>query len=57
MTKVLRWDGQQYVDYDLPSGSTIRSAAANLKKRDLIYPAENGIIVYDRFFGLYLSRL
>lgn len=21
MTKVLRWDGQQYVDYDLPSGS------------------------------------
>ena len=43
--------------YDLPSGSTIRSAAANLKKRDLIYPAENGIIVYDRFFGLYLSRL
>ena len=41
----------------LPSASTIRSAAAKLKGRDLVYQTENGIVVYDRFFGIYLSRL
>ena len=41
----------------LPSASTIRSAAAKLKERDFLYRTENGYVVYDRFFGLWLKRL
>ena len=43
--------------HNLPAASTIRSAAANLRGRDLIYRTEGGFIVYDRFFGLWLTRL
>ena len=41
----------------LPAASTIRSAAAKLQNRDIIYRTEKGFIVYDRFFGLWLAGL
>ncbi|MBR4616252.1 MAG: hypothetical protein IKO55_11655 [Kiritimatiellae bacterium] len=43
--------------HSLPSTSTIRSAAAKLKERDLLYRTDAGYVVYDRFFGLWLKRL
>jgi hypothetical protein len=43
--------------HGLPAASTVRSAAANLEKRDLLYRTDGGFIVYDRLFGAYLSRL
>ncbi len=43
--------------HGLPAASTVRSAAANLEKRDLLYRTDGGFIVYDRLFGVYLSRL
>ena len=43
--------------YRLPAASTIRSAAAKLAERDLIYRTERGYVVYDRFFGAWLGRL
>ena len=41
----------------LPAASTIRSAAAKLAERDLLYRTDAGYVVYDRFFGLWLKRL
>ena len=41
----------------LPAASTIRSAAAKLKERDLIYRTEGGYVIYDRFFGAWLGKL
>jgi hypothetical protein len=41
----------------LPAASTIRSAAAKLRDRDLIYRTDNGFVIYDRFFGTWLGRL
>ena len=41
--------------HKLPAASTIRSAAAKLKDRDLIYLTEKGYVIYDRFFGLWLK--
>lgn len=41
----------------LPAASTIRSAAAKLTERDLLYRADTGYVVYDRFFGLWLKSL
>ena len=41
----------------LPAASTIRSAAAKLGGRDLIYRTERGYVIYDRFFGVWLGRL
>ncbi len=41
----------------LPSASTIRSAAAKLKERDLIYRTDGGYVIYDRFFGAWLGKL
>lgn len=41
----------------LPAASTIRSAAAKLAERDIIYRTERGYVVYDRFFGAWLGRL
>ena len=41
----------------LPAASTVRSAAAKLTERDLLYRADAGYVVYDRFFGLWLKRL
>lgn len=43
--------------YALPSASTVRSAVANLKARDIVYQTDRGYVVYDRFFGLWLARL
>ena len=41
----------------LPAASTIRSAAAKLKERDLIYRTNGGYVIYDRFFGEWLGKL
>ena len=40
----------------LPAASTVRSAMSSLKERDLVYLTEDGYVVYDRFFGLWLAR-
>ncbi len=42
--------------HNLPAASTVRSAIANLRNRDLVYRSGNGYVVYDRLFGLWLSR-
>ena len=39
----------------LPAASTVRSAMSSLKERDLVYLTEDGYVVYDRFFGLWLA--
>lgn len=41
----------------LPVASTIRSAAAKLTERDLLYRSNAGYVVYDRFFGIWLGHL
>ena len=41
----------------LPAASTIRSAAAKLKERDLIYQTDGGYVIYDRLFGAWLGKL
>ena len=41
----------------LPAASTIRSAAAKLMERDLIYRTEGGYVIYDRLFGTWLGKL
>ena len=41
--------------HGLPAASTIRSAVAKLQERDLHYRSEQGFLVYDRFFGLWLA--
>ena len=41
----------------LPAASTVRSAAAKLTERDLLYRTDAGHVVYDRFFGIWLGRL
>ena len=40
-----------------PAASTVRSAAAKLTERDLLYRSDAGYVVDDRFFGLWLKRL
>jgi len=39
------------------SHSTVRSALENLIGNDLLYHADRGYVVYDRLFGIWLSRL
>ena len=39
------------------SHSTVRSALKDLVDGDLLYKTDGGYIVYDRLFGLWLSRL
>lgn len=41
----------------LPAASTVRSAAAKLKERDLLYDTSEGTVIYDRFFGIWLGRI
>ena len=41
----------------LPAASTVRSAAAKLTERDLLYRTNAGHVVYDRFFGIWLKHL
>ena len=38
------------------SHSTVRSALADLIGSDLLYQTDRGYVVYDRLFGLWLSR-
>lgn len=40
----------------LPAPSTVRSAVADLLKRDLLYRTAAGVRVYDRIFGEWLSE-
>ena len=38
------------------SHSTVRSALADLIGSDLLYQTDRGYVVYDRLFGIWLSR-
>ena len=50
--------GRDFIDRNkLPAASTVRSAAAKLTERDLLYRTDAGYVVYDRFFGIWLKRL
>lgn len=40
----------------LPAASSVRLALKTLLQRELIYKQENGYIVYDRFFGMWLRK-
>ena len=39
------------------SHSTVRSALADLVDNDLLYRTDDGYVIYDRLFGIWLSRL
>lgn len=39
------------------SHSTVRSALNDLVNNDLLYRSDDGYVVYDRLFGIWLSRL
>ena len=43
--------------YELPNSSSIKKAVDALMAKDLIYYTQNGYIIYDRFFDLWLKRL
>ena len=43
--------------HGLSSHSTVRSALRNLLDGDLLYQTDCGYVVYDRLFGIWLSRL
>ncbi len=43
--------------YKLPSASSVNTALEMLKCKELVYRMSDGYIVYDRFFGIWLSRL
>ena len=43
--------------YSLPSASSVKSALEVLTDKDLVYRTPEGYIVYDRFMGLWLSRI
>lgn len=43
--------------YKLPSASSVNSALEMLTCKELVYRMSNGYIIYDRFFGIWLSRL
>ena len=43
--------------HNLPAGSTIRYAVADLAQKDLLYRTPIGYRIYDRIFALWLSRL
>ena len=43
-------------DHALGAASTVSSAIENLVGRELLYKSENGYMVYDRLFGLWLRR-
>ena len=42
--------------YDLKSASSVKTALKTLLTNDLIYQAEKGYTVYDRFFGAWLAE-
>ena len=41
----------------LRATSTVASALKDLQSCDLVYKTDRGFVVYDRFFGVWLSRL
>ena len=43
--------------YSLPNASSVKSALDVLMDKDLVYRTTEGYIVYDRFMGLWLSRI
>ena len=43
--------------YGFTSHSTVRSALKNLVDGDLLYQTDHGYVVYDRLFGIWLSRI
>ena len=43
--------------YSLPNASSVKSALDVLVDKDLVYRTPEGYIVYDRFMGLWLSRI
>ena len=43
--------------YNLPAASSIKRVIDFLNDKEYIYPTENGYIVYDHFFGIWLQRL
>lgn len=42
--------------YNLPTASSVKRAIDFLNDYEYIYPSEDGYMVYDRFFGLWLQR-
>lgn len=50
--------GMEFIQrYSLPSTSSVKSALEVLIDKDLVYRTSEGYIVYDRFMGLWLSRM
>ena len=43
--------------YRLKATSSVRTALKTLVDRQFIYRKPEGYVVYDRFFGIWLSRL
>ena len=43
--------------YKLPSASSVKTAMETLIDKELVYRLPDGYIVYDRFMGIWLSRL
>lgn len=43
--------------HKLSSASSVKTALESLSNKELIYRQTNGYIVYDRFLGIWLSRL
>ena len=43
--------------YGLKATSSVRTALKTLVDRQFIYRKPEGYVVYDRFFGMWLSRL
>ena len=48
--------GDFIVRHGLRATSTVASALKHLKRDDLLYQAEQGYVVYDRFFGVWLKE-
>jgi DNA-binding MarR family transcriptional regulator len=43
--------------HKLPSASSVKTALGTLSDKELVYRLPGGYIVYDRFLGIWLSRL
>jgi len=47
---------KEFIDrHGLPSPSSVRSAVAELLRRDMLYRSEAGYLVYDQLFGTWLA--
>lgn len=50
--------GKEFIKkYNLSSSSSVKTALDTLAEKELIYRQPDGYIVYDRFLGIWLSRL